>query len=131
MLVDTSVWIDFFNDHASAEAERLSRAIGEGESITLAGIVVTEILLGLRTDSEASRIGDLLQAFAVAAAQSLADYRETARIYRVCRSRGVTIRSTIDCLIAQIAIRDHLPVLTKDRDFRAIAQHFPLEMVVV
>lgn len=131
MLVDTSVWIDFFNDCASAESERLARAIGDGESIALPGIVLTEILLGLKTDAEASRIADLLLAFDVVPEPTLADYQEAARIYRICRAGGVTIRSTIDCLIAQLAIRDHLPLLTKDRDFRAIARCCPLQLIAL
>jgi len=131
MLVDTSVWVDFFNDYASPESERLARAIGDGEPIALPGIVLTEILLGLKTEAEASRIADLLLAFDVVPEPTMADYRETARIYRLCRANGVTIRSTIDCLIAQLSIRDRLPVLTKDRDFNAISQCCPLLLVTL
>jgi predicted nucleic acid-binding protein len=131
MLVDTSVWIDFFNGYASAESERLAQAIGAGEPIALPGIVLTEILLGLKTEAEAARLADLLLAFDVVPEPALADYREAARIYRLCRTQGVTIRSTIDCLIAQLAIRDQRSVLTKDRDFSAIARCCPLQLVAL
>jgi predicted nucleic acid-binding protein len=63
MLVDTSVWIDFFNGHASPEANRLVQALEEGGLITLPGLVLTEILLGFRSESEATRIHGLLNAF--------------------------------------------------------------------
>lgn len=131
MLVDTSVWIDFFNGFASAEAERLSRAISEGERIALPGIVLTEILLGLKHDAEAERIAGLLEAFDWVAEPTLHDYTEAARLYRLCRSQGFIIRSTIDCLIAQLCLRDALPLLSKDRDFRVMAEHLPLDLMVL
>ena len=129
MLVDTSVWIDFFNGHESAQAGRLAQAITDNEPIAVAGIVLTEILLGLRRDSEAYRIAGLLEAFEEVRDPSRDDYIEAASIYRLCRSRGITIRSTIDCLIAQLCIRDGLPLLGKDRDFEAIAKHMPLQLL--
>lgn len=129
MLVDTSVWIDFFNGFASAEAERLSRAIAEGERIALPGIVLTEILLGLKHEADATRIAGLLEAFEWVAEPTPHDYIEAARLYRVCRSKGFTIRSTIDCLIAQLCLRDGLPLLSKDRDFRVMADHLPLNLI--
>jgi predicted nucleic acid-binding protein len=121
MLVDTSVWIDFFNGHASTQAARLSRAIADGEAIQLPGLVITEILLGLRSDAEAARVLDLLDAFDPVNEPTRGDYVEAARLYRHCRSKGFTIRSTIDCLLAQICLRDNLELLTKDHDFEAIA----------
>lgn len=131
MLVDTSVWIDYFNEYPSAEAERLIQAIAGGEGIALPGIVLTEILLGVKTEAGASELNDLLLAFDILPEPSLADYQQAARLYRACRAKGITIRSTIDCLIAQLAMRDRLTILTKDRDFRMIAQLFPLQLVVL
>lgn len=129
MLVDTSVWVDFFNGHDSAEAQRLARAISEGEAIHLAGIIVTEILLGLRNDAAAARVGSALEAFDWLPEPRREDYAEAAALYRRCRADGDTIRSTIDCLIARLCIRDEVPLLTKDRDFRAIARSTPLLLV--
>lgn len=129
MLVDTSVWIDFFNGHASAPAERLARAIAEGEPIHLPGLVLTEILLGLKNDTQARKVLDLLDAFDPVPEATRTDCVEAARLYRLCRARGFTIRSTIDCLIAQLCLRDSLALLTKDRDFEAIAQFTTLRLV--
>lgn len=131
MLVDTSVWIDFFNGHASPEAERLSQAISEGEAIVLPGVVITEILAGLKNDAEAERIADLLTAFDVVPEFTIQDYTEAARLYRTCRAKGVSIRSMIDCLIALACLRDQHPLLSKDRDFEAIGHLFPLQRVGV
>lgn len=129
MLVDTSVWIDFFNGYESAEARLLAAAIADGEPLEIPGIVLVEILAGLRNDAEAARIGSLLEAFDELPAPERSDYLEAARIFRVCRSRGHTIRSTIDCLIAQGCLRHDLALLTKDRDFRVIAGYTELRLV--
>lgn len=131
MLVDTSVWIDFFNGHESAEANHLVRAIQDAEHIVIAGIVLTEILLGLKNDAEANRILNLLDAFDCTVEPTRDDCIAAARIYRLCRSKGITIRSTIDCLIAQLCLRENLPLLSKDRDFKAIADCMPLQLVTV
>ncbi len=129
MIVDTSVWIDFFNGHPSAQAQRLARAIEDGESIALPGLVYTEILLGLKNDTEAKRIALLLQAFDWVTEPTQADYAQAAKLYRQCRAKGHTIRSTIDCIIAQLCLRDGLPLLAKDRDFERIAQLVALRLV--
>lgn len=129
MIVDTSVWIDFFNGHPSAQAQRLARAIEDGEPIALPGLVYTEILLGLKNDAEAARIAQLLQAFDWVAEPTRADYGQAAKLYRQCRAKGLTIRSTIDCIIAQLCLRDGLPLLAKDRDFDRIAQIVALKLV--
>jgi predicted nucleic acid-binding protein len=129
ILVDTSAWIDYFNGHSSSEAERLTQAIADNEPLVMPGIVLTEILLGLKTGAEATRIAELLGAFESAPESGRRDYLEAAHIYRACRSKGFTIRSTIDCLIAQICLRNGYRLLSKDRDFRTIAQHFPLSLI--
>jgi predicted nucleic acid-binding protein len=130
MLVDTSVWIDFFNGYASPEADRLAQAISDHESIVLCGIVITEILLGLRNDAEAEQIAEILDAFDIAPEPDRMDYCEAATLYRRCRSQGYTLRSTIDCLIARLAIRHGYDLLTKDHDFQWIASCHPLRLVV-
>ena len=129
MLVNTSVWIDYFNGYPSPEADRLAQAIDDNEPIILCGIVITEILLGLRSDAEAARIAELLDAFEPAPEPDRVDYREAATLYQRCRSQGHTIRSTIDCLIARLCIRHGHDLLTKDRDFRLIAACHPLRLV--
>lgn len=131
MLVDTSVWIDFFNGHPSAQAERLAAAVSDGEAIALPGLVITEILLGLKSDPEAAKVLDLLDAFDPVAEPNRDDYVAAAALYRRCRAKGFTIRSTIDCLIAQLCLRDGLSLLTKDRAFAAIADCSALRLVAV
>ncbi len=129
ILVDTSVWIDFLNGHPSLEAEVLSQMIEDNQPIAVPGLVLTEILCGLRTSQEAERIADLLSAFACPRELLRQDYLAAAELFRTCRAQGLTIRSTMDCLIAQISLRDGFTLLTKDRDFTAIARHFPLKLM--
>ncbi len=129
MLVDTSVWIDHFNDHPSPQATRLRDAISDHEDIALCGIVLTEILLGLRSHEQARKIENLLDAFTWLPEPDKADYVQAATIFRHCRSKGISIRSTIDCLIASLCTRHQIPLLTKDQDFNQIATHHPLTLV--
>jgi predicted nucleic acid-binding protein len=129
ILVDTSVWIDFFNGYESVEAVHLRGCIEEMRPLTLPGVVLTEILLGMRSDEEAERVAHVLSAFDPMPELDATDYRKAAEIYRVCRTRGLTIRSTIDCLIAQLCLRHGYELLAKDRDFDSIAAFFPLQRV--
>jgi len=128
LLVDTSVWIDFFNGHSSSESTQLQLAIKENIPITLPGMVLTEILLGLKSDIDAKRISNLLDVFQLSPELKQNDYIAAAHIYRVCRTHGATIRSTIDCLIAQLCLRYNYQLLTKDKDFHVMAQYFPLQI---
>jgi predicted nucleic acid-binding protein len=131
MIVDTSVWIDFFNGQPSSQAQRLSRAIEDNEPIGLPGLVLTEILLGLKNDAQAKRIAQLLEAFSDVPEPSRSDHIAAAALYRACRAKGLTIRSTIDCVIAQLCLRDGQALLAKDRDFDRIAEKTGLRLVLI
>ncbi|NJM95131.1 MAG: PIN domain nuclease [Acaryochloridaceae cyanobacterium CSU_5_19] len=127
MLVDTSVWIDYLNGYHSPQADWLARAIAIDAPIVLCGVVLTEILLGL-PETEANQIEILLQAFPLTCEPERQDYCAAAQLYRTCRSQGLTIRSVIDCLIAQICLKHEYSLLAKDRDFVHIARYFPLQL---
>jgi len=131
MLVDTSVWIDFFNGHVSPHADRLAQAIATDEAIAVPGLVLTELLSGLGTEAQARKIASLLDAFDPVADLHDDEYAQAACLYRRCRSKGLTVRSSVDCLIAQMCLRDGLSLLTKDSGFEAIAQCSPLRLVEV
>ena len=129
MVVDNSVWIDYFNQNPSWQADRLRRAIADNESIHLPGIIVTEILLGLPNNKEADKVANLLTAFEQPQELTLVDYKRAAEIYRTCRSKGRTIRSTVDCMIAALCLRDNYELLSKDRDFQAIEHCYPIRNI--
>jgi predicted nucleic acid-binding protein len=129
LMVDTSVWVDYFNGYPSPEAEYLHDRLVANDPIVLPGIVVTEILAGLRREDEAQRIGDMLAAFDAPPELTSSDYRSASGIYRTCRTAGASIRSVVDCLIAQICIRHRFELLSKDKDFARIARHASLQIV--
>lgn len=129
ILVDTSVWIDFFNGHDSVEAAYLRSCIVDARPLTIPRLVLTEILQGVRTDADAGRIARVLSAFDVSPDLDSADYENAAALYRQCRAKGFTVRSTIDCLIAQLCLRHNYELLAKDRDFEAIGHVASLRRV--
>ncbi len=130
ILVDTSVWIDFFNKIDSAEAAHLRSLVADARPLAIPGLVLTEILQGMRTETDAERVRHVLSAFDPTPELDPADYLKAAEIYRVCRNRGLTVRSTIDCLIAQLCLRHGYELLAKDRDFEAIARVFPRQRIL-
>ncbi len=125
VLVDTSVWIDFFRGVPSAKVDRLEACITQKEDICCCGFILTEVLQGIRDEKEfvaTKRLFDNLV--------YLADDRSTfelgAGIYRELRRKGATIRSPIDCLIAATVVQHGVNLLENDRDFHFIDQHYPL-----
>ena len=129
MLVDTSVWIDFFKQNETEESRYLASEIDRGGDIVICGVVLTEILMGFRSEKDAREIAETLLAFPVCQDLDRAGYGQAAALYRKCRANGYTIRSTVDCLIAQICIRDNLSLLTRDRDFEIIAKNSDLSIL--
>ncbi|MGH9483095.1 MAG: type II toxin-antitoxin system VapC family toxin [Terriglobales bacterium] len=126
LLVDTSVWVDFFNARASPEESRLRGALEQGEEIVVPGLVLAEILCGLPSRGEAERIARLFQAFSPAAELETGDYPAAAQLYRSCRRRGWTVRGLADCLVVQLCVRCGYRLLARDRDFQALAAVCPL-----
>ena len=129
MIVDSSVWIDLLNGEKTAEANHLAKAIFERDPVLVPGLVLTEVLQGLANETEAQRVGSLMAAFPSPPDLEADGYRRAAALYRACRARGTTPRSTIDCILAQICLTFDLPILARDRDFELIAQIAPLKIV--
>jgi predicted nucleic acid-binding protein len=121
LVVDTSVWIDFLNGYRSVESEYLAACLADDVPVVLPGLVLAEILAGLRTEAEAVRIGSLLAALDAAPEPSVEDYRAAAAIYRSCRRAGRAVGAIADCLIAQTCLRNDYVLLTRDRDFVRIS----------
>ena len=129
IVVDTSVWIDFFRDTGSWQVDHLTQLIADDEPVALTDIVLTEILQGLPNDREARRVERRLIAFDVLRLEGLDDFRRAASLYRQARSRGITIRRTLDCLIASVCVRDGAPLLHADADFDHLATCTDLRVV--
>jgi len=122
VLVDTSAWVDFFNGHPSPEAEALTRLIREEADVLTCGVVVAEVLQGLRKSKTLTQIEQHFLDMEWLSPLEPETYVEAASLYRLLRSRGVTIRSTIDCIIAKLAAENDVLILSKGRDLRLIIE---------
>jgi predicted nucleic acid-binding protein len=129
IVVDTSVWIDFFRDSGTWQVEHLAQLITDDEPVALTDMVLTEILQGLPNDREARRVERRLLAFDLLRLDTLDDFRRAASLYRQARTRGITIRRTLDCLIASVCVRDGAPLLHADADFDHLATCTDLRVV--
>jgi predicted nucleic acid-binding protein len=118
ILVDSSVWIDFFSSKPGRGGAELRRLIEDAEPFALTGVVVAEVLQGLTRD--AGRIEEFLAQWDTLEPQGFKTYREAAAIFRAARARGVSL-TTIDTLIAAIALEHGASVFTLDQDFSQIA----------
>jgi hypothetical protein len=128
IVVDTSVWVDVLNDASTPQAQRCVALIEAGEPVALTDIILTEILQGLRSDKEAQLVERHLRVFPILRLESLDDFVLAAELYRTARRAGVTIRKTLDCLIAVPCVRTGAPLLHADEDFDRLATCTPLQV---
>jgi len=125
ILVDTSVWIDFFSASPGRAGNELRRMIEEAEPFVLTGVVVTEVLQGLRRDVH--RIERFLSQWEMIDPGGFSTYREASTISRAARSKGISL-TTIDTLIAAIAMEHGASLFALDKDFSRISRVAPLQL---
>jgi predicted nucleic acid-binding protein len=131
IVVDTSVWIDLLRGNQTPQTRFLKTSMRlQEEDFALTDVVLTEILQGLR-EREVLKIERYLSDFRVLRLQTLADFRAAAALYRAARDHGITMRSTTDCLIAAICVREGYPLLHSDKDFNRLADATSLSVVEV
>lgn len=128
IVVDTSVWADVLNDVPAPQAGRCVELIEGGEPIALTDVILTEILQGLRSEREARLVERHLRSFPILRLESPEDFVLAAELYRSARRAGVTIRRTLDCLIAAPCVRTGAPLLRADADFDRLASCTPLRL---
>ncbi len=121
ILLDTSALIEFLNHTDSPFDRAIENIILSSADAALTDIVLTEVLQGIRLERDYREIKESLLTFPVLSLKGPQSYIHAADIYRKCRAKGTTIRSTIDLLIAQAAIEYGAALLHNDRDFDAIA----------
>jgi hypothetical protein len=125
VLVDTTVWIDFFNGRNDAQTQKLEQCIQNKDDLCYCGFILTEVLQGIRDEKQFVATKQHFENLIY-----LEDDRSTfelgASIYRDLRRAGVTIRNSIDCLIAATVIQHGVNFLERDRDYKFIDEHFPL-----
>ncbi len=126
ILVDSSVWIDLFNDRDTLQTRALEEMALAQRWIVVGDLVLAEVLQGTRDDRAFARTLARLNQFDRITISSPRVATAAARNYRRLRERGITIRKTIDTLIATRCILDRIPLLYSDRDFDPFAEHLGL-----
>lgn len=127
MLVDTSVWIDFFAARSTAQVAVLESSIDQKEDLCLCGVVLTEVLQGIRDDKQYKQTESVLSNL-IYLPMDQSTFLLAANIYRTLRSRGITIRNSVDCMIAAVCIEHKADLLHNDRDFDHIADVSDLQV---
>ena len=120
VLVDTSVWVDFFNGHPSREAALLSELLEEEARIVTCGVILAEFFQGLRRTRSLIALEPHFRSMDYLVPKDPDTYFAAASLFRQLRQKGITVRSTIDCLIARLAEENSALLLAKDRDMTAI-----------
>jgi predicted nucleic acid-binding protein len=128
VIVDTSVWIDYLNDKANAQTLWLNFAI-ENKDIGLSSLILCEVLQGFHTSREADKTCNWLLSFHVFETGDTRLAIQSSENYRLLRQKGVTIRSSIDCLIATFCIDEGHQLLHKDSDFDGFENHLGLHVL--
>ncbi|MDQ1510347.1 MAG: hypothetical protein QOG50_2191 [Actinomycetota bacterium] len=121
IVVDTSVWIDFFRGATTPAVERFVALVDDDAGIAITDVILTEILQGLRSEADVRRVERRLSPFEILSLEGLDDFRQAAALYRAARRKGITIRRTLDCLIASVCIREGVALLHTDADFDRLA----------
>lgn len=127
ILADTSAWVEYDRATASSVDLRLTGLIEADGPIAVTQPIIMEVLAGARSDRE-SDMRRLLLRFELLSVDIVADFDGAVRIYRRCRSAGVTPRGMIDCMIASVAWRHRAAVLALDADLSRIAEVIGLDL---
>ncbi len=127
ILVDSSVWIDYFNGVASPGAEQLDALLGV-EPLVTGDLILAEVLQGFGAEQDFQQARALLESFEVVSLAGRDVCVQAADHFRTLRRKGVTIRKTIDPIIATCCFRNGYLLLHNDRDFDAFCEHLGLRV---
>ncbi len=125
ILVDSSVWIDYFRGSSTPEAETLDSLLGT-EPIATGDLILTEVLQGFVSNRDFNQAKKLLASLVIMDLAGQAIAVQAAKNFRVLRAHGITVRKTIDTVIATRCIESRLPLLYSDRDFDPFVEHLGL-----
>ena len=128
VLVDTSVWINFFKGKETDASLYLKNNLSN-LIIATCPVIVQEVLQGIANDKEFNLIADYFNNFIQLVEDQYELAHSAAKLYRDLRKRGVSIRKPNDCLIAGYAMKNDLILLNDDKDFREIARHASLKTI--
>ncbi|MCP5364178.1 MAG: PIN domain nuclease [Hyphomicrobiales bacterium] len=128
IVVDSSVWIDFLNGNETPEVGRLSALLGT-EPLLVGDVILLEVLQGVHSETDASRVEAALRRFDVVPMLDTDLAVIAATHYRRLRTLGITVRKTIGLIIGTFCISGGHVLLTADRDFAPMAEHLGLTLV--
>lgn len=129
IVVDSSVWIDYFNGVANPETDTLDNLLGV-EPLAVGDVILAEVLQGFQNDADYKTAKRLMSSLIVVEMLGQAKAIKCADNYRALRKRGITIRKTIDSFIATYCIEHKCPLLFRDKDFLPFVEHLGLLSVI-
>jgi predicted nucleic acid-binding protein len=129
IIVDSSVWIDYFNGTETPETNKLDKLLGV-EAIAIGDLILTEVLQGFRSDTEYQTAKELLTSLTIFEMLGLEIALKSVDNYRFLRKRGITIRKTADVIIATFCIENQSSLLFSDKDFLPFVHHLGLISVL-
>jgi predicted nucleic acid-binding protein len=125
ILIDSSVWIDYFNGRETPETNKLDNLLGV-EPLAIGDLILTEVLQGFRSDADYQKAKELLTSLTIFEMLGVDLAFKSVDNYRFLRKRGITIRKTADVIIATYCIESQNPLLFSDKDFLPFVQHLGL-----
>lgn len=125
ILVDSSIWIEYWTNGSNAASLLLTKLI-EDDKACINGLIYTEITQGAPTQKEFNKIEKFIEVIPLINFDA-DQWTKTAKLYFLLRTKGITV-TTIDCLIAQHAISQDVPLFSKDKIFKHIQEHCPLKL---
>jgi predicted nucleic acid-binding protein len=128
IVVDSSVWIDFFNGKISEKTDLLDRLLGERQ-IIMGDLILTEVLQGFRKEKDFQLAKSLLETLEFKTVLCKKIALRSAENYRLLRSKGVTEHKTIDVIIGTFCIINSYPLLHDDHNFEPMEKNLGLEVV--
>lgn len=127
-IVDSSVWVDYFNGRTTRETELLDQLLGQ-EPVGIGDLIYTEILQGFTSDIEYLKAKIALDALSFFNFGGKSIAIKSAENYRRLRKKGLTVRKTIDVIIATFCIEQNFPLLHSDKDFESFVTHMGLKVL--
>ncbi len=128
LVVDTTVWVDYFNGQINPQTDYLDEALSN-EIILVGDLILTETLQGFREDRDYQLALKALSTFEQVEMVNLERAKQSSQYYRELRKKGITVRKTIDCLIATFCIAEEHMLLHRDSDFDGFEQFLGLNVV--
>ena len=125
ILVDSSVWIDYFRGTTTPQAEKLDALLGN-EPIATGDLILAEVLQGFVSNRDFNQARKLMTSLVIVDLVGQAIAIQSAKNFRVLRALGITVRKTIDTVIATRCVESGLSLLYSDRDFDPFVEHLGL-----